>query len=74
MKEERILYWAYDRLLWMLTVCILLLGVWIFAIYNILLANETAKITGIMFVVAFISFASYIWEKRESWSRELNNK
>ncbi len=73
-KETELVYWVYNKLLWMLAGCIMLLGICIFVCANMLLADETSKITGILFVIAFIVFSVYIWEKREFYSRQLQEK
>ncbi len=72
MKEDKIMvYWIYNKLLWMLAGCILLLGVWIFTCFSIVMKDQTTRLTTFLFVIGFISFACYIWEKREACSREM---
>ncbi|MEM4259271.1 MAG: hypothetical protein QXS38_00725 [Candidatus Pacearchaeota archaeon] len=73
-KDMHLVYWAYNKLLWMLAGCILLLGVWVFTCANILMIDNTLNLTGFLFIIAFIAFAVYIWEKREFYSRQLQEK
>ncbi|HLF53652.1 MAG TPA: hypothetical protein VI544_00575 [Candidatus Nanoarchaeia archaeon] len=72
--EERIFYWAYNKLLWMLAGCILLLGVWITISFSMLTLEGKTRTAAFIFTISFISFACYVWEKREFYSRQIQER
>ena len=73
-EEDKIFYWAYNKLLWMLAGCIILLGVLIVTSFSIIIMDEKTKIAAFLFTISFISFACYVWEKREFYSWQLQNQ